>query len=106
MKSFVLAYLHIGQYTEARDKFDRCLQKNTETTDAIAKQQQRSGVSQEKMLNDIVEYLESSLPLKYSMKRQYLTEQQNRQGGQTMARLKYLNSLSSMPRLSDKPNKG
>lgn len=58
------------------------------------------------MLNDIIEYLESSLPLKYSMKRQYLTEQQSRQTGQTMARLKYFNSLSSMPRLSDKPNKG
>ena len=101
-----LAYLHIGQYTEARDKFDRCLQKNTETKDMIAKQQQGGGISQEKMLTDIIEYLESSLPLKYSMKCQYLVEQQSRQTGPTTGRMKYLHSLSTMPRLSDKSNKG
>jgi hypothetical protein len=58
------------------------------------------------MLSDIVAYLESSLPLKYSMKCQYLAEQQIRQTGQTRASLKYLNSLSTMPRLPDQPNKG
>jgi len=72
----------------------------------ISKQQQRGGVSQEKMLNDIISYLESSLPLKYSMKCQYLSEQQIRQTGQTRTSLKYLNSLSTMPRLPDKPNQG
>jgi hypothetical protein len=66
----------------------------------------RSGISQEKMLNDIVSYFESSLPLKYSMKSQYLAEQQIRQTGQTRASLKYLNSLSTMPRLPDQANKG
>jgi hypothetical protein len=58
------------------------------------------------MLNDIVTYLESSLPLKYSMKSQYLAEQQIRQSGQTRASLKYLNSLSTMPRIPDQANKG
>ena len=101
-----LAYLHIGQYAEARDKLDRCLQKNTETTDIITKQQQRSGITQEKMLNDIVSYLESLLPLKYSMKSQYLAEQQIRQTGQTRASLKYLNSLSTMPRVPDQASQG
>lgn len=101
-----LAYLYIGQYTEARDKFDRCLQKNTETKDMIAKQQQGGTINQEKMLTDIIDYLESSLPLKYSIKCQYLAEQQSRQAGQTTARVKYLHGLSAMPRLSDKNNKG
>jgi len=58
------------------------------------------------MLNDIISFLESTLPLKYSMKCQYLAEQQIRQTGQTRASLKYLNSLSTMPRLPDDPNKG
>jgi len=40
------------------------------------------------------------------MKCQYLAEQQIRQTGQTRASLKYLNSLSTMPRLPDQPNKG
>jgi hypothetical protein len=71
----------------------------------MSKQQQRSGVSQEKMLNDLISYLESSLPLKYSMKCQYIAEQQIRQTGQTRASLKYLNSLSTMPRLPDESNK-
>ncbi|CAF4150072.1 unnamed protein product, partial [Rotaria sordida] len=84
-------YLHIGQYIEARDKFDKCLQKNTDTTDSISKQQQRNSLSQEKILNDIISYLEASLPLKYSMKCQYLTEQQIRQARQTRTSLKYLN---------------
>ncbi|CAF3740585.1 unnamed protein product [Rotaria sordida] len=100
-----MAYLHIGQYIEARDKFDKCLQKKTDTTDSISKQQQRNSLSQEKILNDIISYLEASLPLKYSMKCQYLTEQQIRQARQTRTSLKYLNSLATMPHLFDKPNK-
>ncbi len=40
------------------------------------------------------------------MKCQYLAEQQIRQTGQTRASLKYLNSLSTIPRLPDKSNKG
>ena len=57
------------------------------------------------MLNDIISFLESSLPLKYSMKSQYLAEQQIRQTGQTRASLKYLNSLATIPKLPDQPNK-
>jgi hypothetical protein len=40
------------------------------------------------------------------MKSQYLAEQQIRQNGQTRASLKYLNGLSTVPRLPDQPNKG
>ncbi|CAM4879019.1 unnamed protein product [Rotaria socialis] len=100
-----MTYLRIGHYEDARDKFDKCLQKNIETTDLLPKQQQRSSLSQEKILNDIISYLESSHSLKYSMKCQYLTEQQTRQAGQTRTSLKYLNSLSTMPRVSSQPNK-
>ncbi|CAF3487332.1 unnamed protein product [Adineta steineri] len=100
-----MAYLHIGQYGEARDKFDKCLQKTSDTTDKTLKQLQRGGVSQEKIVNDIIAFLESSRPLKYSMRNQYLSEQQIRQSGQTRASLKYLNSLSTIPRLPDKTNK-
>jgi hypothetical protein len=58
------------------------------------------------MVNDIISYLESSRPLKYSMKCQYLAEQKIRQTGQTRASLKYLNSLSTLPRSAEQPNKG
>ncbi|CAF0855042.1 unnamed protein product [Adineta ricciae] len=98
-----MAYLHIGQFGEARDKFEKCLQKTNETSDLITKQQQRGVVSQEKLVNDIVSYLESFRPLRYSMKCQYLAEQQIRQTGQARTSLKYLNSLSTIPRLPDKP---
>ena len=104
-----MAYLHMGRYTEARDKFEKCLQRTTESTDVISRQQQqqqRSSVSQEKILSDIIAYLEASLPLKYSMKCQYLAEQQIRQAGQTRASLKYLNSLSTLPQVSDQAGKG
>ncbi|UJR25727.1 hypothetical protein I4U23_007079 [Adineta vaga] len=97
-----MAYLHIGQFGEARDKFEKCLQKTNETNDSTSIQQQRGGVSQEKLLNDIISYLESFRSLKFSMKFQYLAEQQMRQTGQTRASLKYLNSLSTIPRLPDK----
>ena len=58
------------------------------------------------MLSDIVTYLETSLPLKYAMIWQYLAEQQIRQAGQTRASLKYLNSLSTIPRLPEQAEKG
>ena len=99
-----MAYLSIGQYADARDKFEKCLQKTTETSETVSKQQQRNGGSQEKILNDIVAHLESSLPLKYSMKAQYLTEQQTRLAGQSRTSLKYLNSLSTMPRPAEQGN--
>lgn len=40
------------------------------------------------------------------MKWQYLAEQQIRQAGQTRASLKYLNSLSTIPRLPEQAEKG
>jgi hypothetical protein len=103
---FCLAYIQTGQYREARDKFDKCLQKTLETNDKVSKQRQHAPVSQEKMLDDIISLLEASLPLKYSMKCQYLTEQQIRQSGQIRTSLKYLNSLSTSPRLLSQAGKG
>lgn len=56
------------------------------------------------MLKDIISYLESCHSIKFSMKNQYLLEQQSRQAGQTRTSLKYLNSLSTMPRITKQSN--
>ncbi|CAF0745436.1 unnamed protein product [Didymodactylos carnosus] len=118
-----MACLHIGQYTEARKKFEKCLKKKQIVSlngggsggdggggdDDDLKHYTQRNISlitntksqQEKILNDIVNYLESCLPINRLIKLNYILQQEQRKpllsihGG-----LKYDKNLSLMPNIN------
>lgn len=57
-------------------------------------------------MNDIISYLESLSPLRYSVKQQYLTDQMQRQRGLTRANSKYLHNLYQLPPTSNQADSG
>lgn len=68
-------------------------------------QTQRTSIVQEKMVNEIVTYLESTVPLKFAVRYQYISGRQNRQSFQTHVSMKYLSGLSAVPRVTENTQK-
>ncbi|CAF1082231.1 unnamed protein product, partial [Didymodactylos carnosus] len=110
-----MACLYIGLFSEARKKFEKCLKKKqtfSSNGGDTSNQQQytKRNISastntksqQEKILNDIVNYLEESyLPMNRLIKLNFLLDQETRKSSVfSPGGLKYMKNLSLMPVLN------